>query len=71
MSFGCGTFFFPQKILAAAHFVSYKILSVGHFISMSYLVYQFIGIGNDSNDSKSSVITTTQFVRKSNGEIIK
>jgi len=22
MSFGCGTFFFPQKILAAAHFVS-------------------------------------------------
>jgi len=50
-SFACGAFF-SRKILPAvlaAHACHQKILSVGHLISVSCLVYQFIGIDNDSN----------------------
>jgi len=38
-------------VLPAAHFVSKKMLSVGRFISVSYLVYRFIGIENDSDSN--------------------
>jgi len=62
--------YFHNKFLPTAHFFPSKILSVGHLISVSYLDYQFIGFENDSK-FKYSVITTTQFVLKSNKESIK
>jgi len=40
-----------KQILSAALFLHTKMLSVGNLISVSSLIYQFIGIENDSNSS--------------------
>jgi len=40
-----------KQIFPVALLVSNNILSMGHFISVSYLVYRFIGVENNSNSN--------------------